>query len=77
MAVNISSTGKNMHHDLNQAKLDGIAYLNGFTNHQRGAFINAIDHAIAAMDVDTNRTHNNSFTIAASLASNSLTITIS
>ena len=77
MAVSISSTGKNLHHDFNVAKLDGLAYLNGFTNHQRSAFILAIDAAIAAMDVDTNKTHTTSFTISASLASNSLTITIS
>lgn len=77
MAVSISSTGKNLHHDFNEAKLDGIAYLGNFSNRQRSAFIAAIDAAIAAMDVDTNKTHATSFTIAASLASNSVSITIS
>lgn len=77
MAVSISSTGKNLHNDFNQAKLDGLAYLGTIPNHQRGLFINAIDAAIAAMDVDTNHTHSTSFTIAASLTNNSISISIS
>lgn len=77
MAVSISTTGKGCHNDLNAAKLDGLAYLATLNNHQRSAFVNAIDACIAALDVDGNHTHATSFTIAASCTSNSVSITIS
>lgn len=77
MAVSISTKGATLHHDLNEAKLDGLAYLGTVGNHQRGLFINAIDACCAAMAVDENHTHTTSFTIAASVTNNSVSITIS
>lgn len=77
MAVSISSTGKELHNDLNKNKLDGLAYLGTLPNHQRSAFINAIDSAIAALGVDENHLHSTSLTIAASITNNSVSITIS
>ena len=77
MAISISSTGKNLHQDMNEFKISSNSYLNSFNDKQRGALEKAIDACIAALDVDTNKLHNNSLTIGASLTTSSISITIS
>ena len=77
MAISISSTGRNLHHDLNEAKISGNAYLASFKDKQKGGLEKAIDACIAALDVDTNGLHGQSLTIGASLTTSSISITIS
>lgn len=77
MAISVSTTGKNLHHDANEAKIASQTYLKDFRDKQRGGLEKAIDACIAALDVDANGLHNTSLTIAASLTSNSITISIS
>lgn len=77
MAISISSKGRTLHHDLNEAKISGNAYLGAFKDKQKGALEQAIDACIVALDVDTNGLHNTSLTIAASLTTSSINISIS
>jgi len=77
MAISISSKGKKLRDDLEHGGLLGAAYLASFNDRQKTGLIYAIDAAIAALDVDKNALHETSLTIAASLTSNSITITIS
>ena len=77
MAISISSKGKKLKDDLEHGGVLGSAYLASFNDHQRGGLVNAIAAAIHALDVDTNKLHENNLTIAASLTSSSISITIS
>jgi len=77
MAISITSKGRTLKDDLEHGGVAANAYLKTFNDRQKGKFINAIAAVCDAMDVDTNGTHATSFTIAASLASNSCSITIS
>ena len=77
MAISISSTGRNLHHDLNEAKIGGSAYLASFKDDQKGALEKAIDACIVALGVDRNGLHSTNLTVGASLTTSSISITIS
>lgn len=77
MAISISSKGKTLKDDLEHGGVTSATYLGAFNDRQKGALVSAIHAAIAALDVDTNHLHNTSLTIAASLTSSSISITIS
>lgn len=77
MAISISSKGKTLKDDLEHGGIEGAAYLKNFNDRQKGALKYAIAGAIDALDVDTNALHGTSLTIAASLTTNSVSITIS
>lgn len=76
-SVSVSSTGKLLHNDLNAAKLKDNSNLSSFNDKQRSGVINAVLAAIAALDVDGNKLHNNSLTIAVTLTTSAITIQIS
>lgn len=77
MAISISSKGSTLKDDLNAGKIRDSSYLTGFNDKQRTGLINAIMACIHALDVDGNKLHNTSLTIAASLTSSSITVQIS
>jgi hypothetical protein len=77
MAISISSKGKTLKQDLEEAKLDGNAYLANLNGKQRSGIINAMAACANALDVDGNALHNTSLTMAASLTTSMITVTIS
>lgn len=77
MAISISSKGKNLRDDLEHNGAQFGTYIGTMHDNRTSAFKDAIRACIAALDVDGNNTHNTTFTIAASLTNNSISITIS
>lgn len=77
MAISISSKGKKLKDDLEHGGVLGAAYLASFNDRQKTGLINAVAACIEALDVDTNKLHENNLTIAASLTTSSISITIS
>lgn len=77
MAISISSKGKKLKDDLEHGGVLGAAYLASFNDHQKTGLIQAVAACINALDVDANKLHENNLTIAASLTSSSISITIS
>lgn len=78
MAISISTKGKTVHDDLEHAIEAQWNSNNGTMRADRKAALSqAINAAARAMDVDGNNLHNTSFTIAATLTNNSVSISIS
>lgn len=77
MAISISSKGKSLKDDLEHGGLLSAAYLGTFNDRQKTGLINAVAACIEALDVDTNHLHASNLTIAASLTTSSISITIS
>ena len=77
MAISISSKGKKLKDDLEHGGILSSAYLGALNDRQKTGLVNAVAACIEALDVDRNHLHESNLTIAASLTTSSISISIS